>query len=67
MRNYLWAAYDAKDNAVHNVWAWEKERAKTLICDRHANGEAFPGEHVVRVQVDAYNAVRRAHGFPEIR
>lgn len=32
------------------------EKVKVLHSDRVANGEAFPGERVIRVRVDTYNA-----------
>lgn len=45
---------------------WTAEQAQTCLCDRIANGEAFPGEHVVELWIHAQWFGEHTSGEKEI-
>lgn len=63
-RTTLYGAFTGDGEPVLNVWGWERRKVETLVSDRHANGEAFPYERVVRCTVAVYRAKLAAHGLP---
>lgn len=54
-RTTIYAAFSGSGVPVQNAWDFSKPKLEMLVSDRIANGEAFPGEHVVRVTIEFYN------------
>lgn len=65
-RTTLYAAFTGSGEPALGVWDWNRKRLETMISDRAANGEAFAGEHAVRVTVSFYNSIITRHGWPAI-
>lgn len=65
-RTTLYAAFTGDGTPALGVWDWNRKRLETLISDRTANGEAFAGEHAVRITVSFYNAIITRFGWPAI-
>jgi hypothetical protein len=61
----LFAAVSEIGVPAINVWDFNRSRLERLVSDRHANGQAFPGEHVVQMTERFYDSLLRAHGLPE--
>lgn len=62
----LYATFTTAGEPCHNVWDFNRKRLEVLLSDRVANGEAFPGEHIVRCTVQFYNEIRARYGFPPV-
>lgn len=54
-RTAVYAAFAANGVPALNVWSYSRAALEVLVADRIANGEALPGEHVVRCTVPFYN------------
>lgn len=54
-RTTLYAAFHGEGTPSINVWSWSRKDAETMVADRAANGEGFPGERVVRCTIEFYN------------
>ncbi|HZN64405.1 MAG TPA: hypothetical protein VFB66_03835 [Tepidisphaeraceae bacterium] len=65
-RTTLYAAFTGTGEPVLNVYGWNKGRLATLLADRAANGEAFPGEHAVRITVSYYNRILAGRNWPQV-
>ncbi len=66
-RTTLYAAFNGAGMLVINVWHYDRKRLELLIADRKANGDAFWGEHPVRIYVAHYNRLLAAMGLPPVR
>jgi len=65
-RTTIYAAFDLDRRPVLGVWDTSRSRLAVRISDRVANGEAFPGEHVVRITIEYYNRLLAPSGFPPV-
>jgi hypothetical protein len=65
-RTTLYAAFSDAGVPAINVHDFDKRRLSRLLSDRQANGDALPGEHLVRVRLDYYNRMMAERGWPEV-
>jgi len=63
MRTTLYAAFSDLGVPAINVWDFDRKRLETLVSDRHANGQALPGEPVVRCTVEFYRRAYESRGW----
>jgi hypothetical protein len=63
----MYAAFTSDGVPCINVYDYNKKRLEALVSDRIANGDALPGEHVVRIYRSAYNKLLEKHGFPTVK
>jgi len=62
-RTTLYAAFNERGVPCINVWDFDRKRLETMVSDRVANGEAFPGEHIVQITVAKYSQMLRELGM----
>lgn len=53
-RTTLYAAFSSLGVPTINVWDFNAKRLRTLVADRHTNGQALPGEHVQQCTIEFY-------------
>lgn len=63
-RRTLYAGFMGDGTPVIGLWGWDKKKIELFASDRVANGEAFPGEHIVRCTVEFYDRKLIEHRLP---
>jgi hypothetical protein len=67
MSKIVHAAFTGDNEPALGVYDFDPKRLDVMISDRKANGEAFDGEHRVRLTLNDYNRIIANYGWPAIQ